>query len=592
MIKYGLKFILNKSIRDKFILVFTISIFLPIIIFGYITYNNSYIALEKRAYSQTLEITEQVKKNMDYVMENMNYLTMTVASDKAVLDLLNKDYNKLEYPFYEKILDEKEAKYFLDSLKEGTKDLDSVLVYNFGSEVIYDSSKHIYALDNLYRPYNENWFEKIVDADGREAFISLHPNKQYGEDSLVVSVGRILKTGFEPVAKGVVIVNVSLDTIKSVLENVKLSKNSIVYLLDENDNIIYKDNDFLSNFGDDILKDISVNRIYKYTNSKGAFLFIKNVSTYTGWKVLTITPLNEVFSDLNSVRNTFIYIAVLLLFFMILASLAISKWIIGPVKRLEGLMNSVDSGDLNVRVEVFSDDEIGQISKSFNSMVARVKGLIKDIKDEERSKKEAELAALQAQINPHFMYNVLNDIKWLAAIQNADNITRSIDALVGMLKYSARFKEDLITIEQQLDHLNNYLYIQRLRYLNKFRIEINVEKDLYEYKTLKFILQPLVENAIFHGKKDEQDRISIMIIIKRDSSFIKYLVEDDGKGIEQDVLKMILEEREAVKDSYSKIGLRNVNERLRLYFGDECHLKIESIVSKGTRISFKIPIIE
>lgn len=593
LIKRILRGILNKSIMTKFILIFIISIILPIIVFSYISYNNSYKALEKRAYSQTLEITNQVIKNIDSIIENMDYLTITIARDKTVLDLLNKDYNKMEYPFYEKIQDEREVKYILASLKDGNKDIDSILIYNFGSDTIYDSSKYIYNVDNFYRPYTEEWYKKIEKADGRAAFISVHPNRQYNDSRLIVSAGRLLKTDFQPVAKGVVIVNVSLDTIKSVLESIKLSKNSRIYLMDENDNIIfpYDDKNSLQSFGSDILKNISKNQIYKFNDGKGTFLITKNISAYTGWKVLTITPINEVFSDLNSIKNIFIYITVSLLFFMFLASAVISRGIIKPIKKLEGLMNKVDSGDLNIKAEGFSEDEIGQISKSFNKMISRINELIQNIKDEERSKKEAELAALQAQINPHFMYNVLNDIKWLAAMQNANNITKSIDALVSMLKYSAKLKEDLITIEQQIDHLNNYIYIQRLRYLNKFRIEINVEEDLFDCKTLKFILQPLVENAIFHGKKCDQDQINIAVTIKRNSSCIEYTVEDDGRGIEPDVLKSILEGQNNAKDAYTRIGLKNVNERLKLYFGEEYELNIESVVDKGTKVSFRIPII-
>lgn len=296
-------------------------------------------------------------------------------------------------------------------------------------------------------------------------------------------------------------------------------------------------------------------------------------------------PFEELMYKVDAARNltlllTLMAILISLLFFYIL-----STRISNPISTLTGFMKQVENGDFNVTVDSEREDEIGQLSRSFNQMVNRIKELIEEVYLTKIKKKEAELDALQSQINPHFLYNTLDIAYWSSRMEDAPITEEIISNLSNFFKLGLNKGKEVTTIRKEVEHLNSYLYIQLLRYDEKPEILVKVDETLYDYKLIKLILQPLVENALLHGISDMDVGGRVEVKGREEGNDIIFEVKDNGKGIESSRLATIFDE-DSKHESY---GLKNVQDRIKIYYGEEYGLTIESELNLGTTVKIRIP---
>jgi two-component system sensor histidine kinase YesM len=254
------------------------------------------------------------------------------------------------------------------------------------------------------------------------------------------------------------------------------------------------------------------------------------------------------------------------------------------------LMRRVENGDLTVKTKMRRKDEIGMLGDSFDKMVRRIRGLMDQIYQEQQTLRKSELKALQSQINPHFLYNTLDSIIWLARANRTDEIIRMVTSLTKMFRIVISRGKEVISVKEEIDHIFNYLTIQQLRYRSKLSYEIDIPESMYRYQTLKLLLQPLVENAIYHGIKLKKEQGRITVTGYETEHTLHFLVHDTGPGMTEEQLEQLhntLEEEDGIKmDSY---GAKNVHERIRLFFGAEYGLKYESMAEQGTTVTLTIP---
>ena len=215
---------------------------------------------------------------------------------------------------------------------------------------------------------------------------------------------------------------------------------------------------------------------------------------------------------------------------------------------------------------------------------------MKKISDHHQKEKEQERMILEAQINPHFIYNTLNAIRWMATMQHADQIANAVKALINLLKSSIRIGETFISIEDEVKQIEEYISLQQLRYYDSFKVLYDIEEEVKKYKTIKFVLQPIIENAIFHGLNPEEQRGSIVISIKKIADVIQYCVSDNGKGMNENTVNRLLD-KSIYSAEFNGIGLNNVNERIRTYFGKQYGIEIKSALGCGTTVGITIPAI-
>lgn len=306
----------------------------------------------------------------------------------------------------------------------------------------------------------------------------------------------------------------------------------------------------------------------------------------------------------QSLRNTSITLTVIQILITVLAVLislssfvSVSAAIQKPISDMEKLSTKVANGNLTARTEIPNVRELDTLAENLNTMTAQIDLLIKKNMEEQKNFQKAEMKALQAQITPHFLYNTFDTIVWLAEEEKTDEVVKITKAFSDFLRISLSRGHEWITIAQELDHIRNYLTIQKIRYADILSYKIEADESLCSSKIIKLVLQPLVENAIYHGIKNKRGRGKLSVKVNytdESKSKIEFSVEDNGAGFTEERLAEVRAELEKGEQDSEKLssvyGLYNVNKKLRLYYGDETQgLQIESQAGKGSRISFIIP---
>lgn len=306
-----------------------------------------------------------------------------------------------------------------------------------------------------------------------------------------------------------------------------------------------------------------------------------------GWTLITLIPQNELEDETNALIRLILFVdaAVALIAFGILFLFV--RRFTDPITKLCRSMENVGQGDFQKKFAVRSNDEIGMLGRSFNSMVENIDNLIKTVYKLEISKKQAELDSLKMQINPHFLYNTLETINWMARMQNNMDIATVTTALGQFFRASVH-QSNFITIAEEIKNVQNYLTIQAYRFGNKIKTEISADEDCKDEFIPSFLLQPLVENAIIHGLEPKLTKGILKISIYREEDGIHFMVWDDGVGISEETLQRIRADFMTL-NTKNFIGLGNVNKRICLHYGNNCRLTISSGINEGTAVSFIIP---
>ena len=309
----------------------------------------------------------------------------------------------------------------------------------------------------------------------------------------------------------------------------------------------------------------------------------------------------------QSLRNTSIILTAIQIIITVLAIIisinsfiSVSGAVQKPIADMEKLSTKVANGDLTARIDIPKVDELDTLAENLNSMTEQIDVLIKKNMEEQKNFQKAEMKALQAQITPHFLYNTFDTIVWLAEEEHTDEVVKITKAFSDFLRISLSRGHEWITVSQELEHIKNYLTIQKIRYADILNYSIDADESLMNIKMIKLILQPLVENAIYHGIKNKRGRGELKVSVHytdETNSIIQFTVEDNGAGFTEERLGQVRNElRTGSQDSEklsSVYGLYNVNKKLKLYYGDHTEgLIIESESGKGSKISFRIPVTE
>ena len=374
-----------------------------------------------------------------------------------------------------------------------------------------------------------------------------------------------------------------------IVEHISSSVASGTYLLDHNGIVVSTNN--AGELGSRL-------PLYRQiiTGTSGAALYTLNgVRNYVfngeqmanGWTLITLIPRNELEDETNALTRLVFFgdAAVVLIAFGIIFFFV--RRFTDPITRLCRSMENVGQGDFQKKFTVRSKDEIGMLGRSFNSMVENIDNLIKTVYKLEISRKQAELDSLKMQINPHFLYNTLETINWMARIQNNMDIATVTTALGEFLRANVH-QNNFITVAEEIKNIHNYLTIQAYRFGDKIRTEISVDEDCNNEFIPSFLLQPLVENAIIHGLEPKLTKGNLKISVCREEDGIRFLVQDDGVGISEETLQRIRADFLTL-NTKNFIGLGNVNKRICLHYGEDCRLSISSGMNEGTAVGFKIP---
>lgn len=327
-------------------------------------------------------------------------------------------------------------------------------------------------------------------------------------------------------------------------------------------------------------------------NKVDKVVFFVTIPNTRGWSLCSIVSAKELYKDKDTLFRTVLIIWILMLIISIILCTAVSRSISNPINKLTKAIKKMEDGDLDVSCDVNgeSNDEISILSRSFNSMVHKIKFLMNRIYEEEKQKRSAELMVLQSQINPHFLYNTLDNLQWKAYDYDAVEIAEMIEALSNFFRISLSNGKEFIPLSQEVKHVENYLFIQEKRYEDILSFTINFDYSLSDITVLKLIIQPIVENAIYHGIKPKLSKGTINIEVYEIKDNVYISVCDDGVGMNKETLDELRKSLN-VKNEKFGYGLYNVNQRIKLVYGENSGIEISSSLGQGTTVILKIPVI-
>ena len=448
----------------------------------------------------------------------------------------------------------------------------------------------------------EEWFGNTLERTDNLHFTT--PHVQYIFDGSeqqyrwVITLTRAVEiTHGTSTEQGILLIDIRYNSLQQILEDISLGNQGYLYMISSDGELIYHPKMQLIETGQ-MQENITAAAEYRDGSYKEEYrgenrnVSVKSVG-YTGWKLLSVTPEKGLSLSNLKMRLFVVFVAAAFLFVLVLINALISSRITNPIKELEKSVNAIEAGELDTEVYTGGSYELQHLGRSIGDMAKRIKKLMQDIVAEHESKRKSEFDTLQSQINPHFLYNTLDIIVWMIENEQKQEAVKVVTALARFFRISLSKGKSIITVHDELEHVRNYLTIQQMRFKNKFVYEIRAEEDAMGLACLKLMLQPLVENAIYHGMEFMDGDGLIEIQVKKEGKDLWIEVRDNGFGMTKEQVENLLSEKPHVSSRRgSGIGVKNVNERIRLYFGEDYGLIIESEPDEGCLIRCHLPVKE
>ena len=532
-------------------------------------------------------VLAQVNLNLDAYLRRMMRL-----SDTAYYSVI-KDAD----------LAEEDLSEALDLLYENNRDaLVSIALFSEGGDLI--ASTPLVGLKNSVNPEKESWFTTAMDRIENLHFSTPHvqnlfedPDYQY---RWVVSLSRQVEmTRAGAIESGVLLVDMSFGGIEQICKDVDLSSTGYLYLIDGDGEIIYHPRQQLIYAG--LLEENNL-AAAGYTDGSHQETFggtrrevtVKTVG-YTGWKLVGVVPSENLWDNYGQLVLFFLFVVLFSVFLLVFVNLRLSEWITAPVKKLDRAVKELEHGSTEVDFDVGGPGEVEHLSHSIRSTVSTMRHLMDDIIEQEEQKRRSELEVLQSQINPHFLYNTLDSVIWMTENGRTDDAVVMLTSLARFFRISLSRGSSIIPIRDELEHARHYLTIQKMRYKNKFSATITAEDGVESLYTIKLIVQPILENAIYHGMAYADGDGEITVRAFRDGGDVLIEVSDNGPGMPEEVVESLLDPNGPAAAAGAKgsgIGFRNVHRRIRLTFGADYGLTIFSEPDDGTTVRIRLPALD
>ncbi|WP_081972144.1 sensor histidine kinase [Paenibacillus borealis] len=564
-----------RSIQLIITLTFTAVTVAVAVIVSIMLYGKFANTAEENANLNMQQIIEQVNYNLELYVKGMGSIFAT--AEKQITTSQSIDSPLL----YER----------MDTLMSSREDLVSVAVFTPQGKYVVGTPGQSMRLNTQLE--SQSWFT-TAKRTSEISYSAPHIQNLFkGRYTWVVSISKMIQYRENGELKtGVLLLDFNFRTIDELSRQVKLGKRGYAYILDPLGNIVYHPQQQLIYAG---LKYENVEPVLEYafrsyldeSTGEKRFITVRTLAQ-TGWKIVGVAYYDEIVTTKRDLNQFLSWFLAVVLVCVIAVSVFLSWLIASPIRKLERTVKQVGEGDLNTPINVSGAYEVEQLSKRFNMMLQRIRQLMDQIIYEQETKRKGELEVLQSQINPHFLYNTLNSVIRLAERGKTDEVVTMIQSLSKFFRISLSKGKNIITIQEELDHIRHYLVIQSFRFKNKFRYEITAQDEVLQYQTVKLILQPIVENALYHGIEMMPDEGLISISAELKDGLIIITVSDNGLGMSKETMNVILSG--GVKSgSGSGVGVRNVHERIGLYYGREYGLTFQSEIEEGTIVTIVFP---
>ncbi|MDL4840895.1 cache domain-containing sensor histidine kinase [Aquibacillus rhizosphaerae] len=589
----------NLPIRYKLISHFLIISIIPIICLGLLINWTVERVLEEQVNENTLQLISKVNETFEFYINNMQSITYYIDFNEEVQNFFNLE----EVDRNTSQINEYEIQRYLRNFTTLSPEVAGIVVVNNNGD---------YVSNEFYAPSTrdlteETWYQEAVDNKGIFKILgqpesrSLSSLVNYKNDE-VVSVVRAVVNPYTQEVQGVILIDLKLRVIAETLVDVRLGKTGYLMVVDnDNQNIYQPDDPLIEDIPKEWFEGANAGTFSKRVKSQ-KLQFIFQQSSFANWTTVGVFPAEETILEMREIQFYLIVFVFIIMLFGIPISYFLSNSISKPITQLMSFMRKAEGGELDVRYKEKRDDEIGLLGRSFNKMLIQINQLIRLTERHERQKREAEFRSLQANINPHFLYNTLDTIQWMARKRKADDVAEVVESLAKLFRIGLSKGRDKITLAEEIEHIESYLKIQNTRYREKLKYTIDADEGIRSLYVLKFILQPIVENAIYHGIKERRGIGHIILTAQEKEKQLSIVIQDDGVGMSETQLQEIRhilseavgrtenQDRVETKDKKS-YGMLNVQARIKLAFGEGYGIYMDSKKNVGTRVEILLPIL-
>ena len=429
------------------------------------------------------------------------------------------------------------------------------------------------------------WMQDIMRKQAGTMIVPTHKATYYSRNSnlsgkpldiLVVSLmSKLLQYGRND-AIAVIQTDIQYSAIEDIMKKISLGNDGLVMIEDSDGRLVYcPDKNYVGRYRDDYLMEVTKQND---NGRRSDLVEVSRALEQADWNIIGFVPAQSILEEMAPVNRFAYLIAGLMILFVILISAKLSALMTRPIISLTDQMEQVGKGNFKIKGEQSFYSETSVLTQRFNRMVEEIDMLMRSNLQKEEEKNRSEFIALQNQINPHFLYNTLNTLKWMALMENNKPIAEAIVALVIMLQFTCSYKNSEVTIAEDIAFIESYVFIQKMRYGSSIEVVYDIDETIRSCTTLKFILQPIVENAIIHGFSDVGYNGTILIEGRDHGSFITFCVKDNGKGMKLD---------KGMR--YTGVGMENVQKRLNSHYGEEFGISVDSTLGGGTIVTIKLP---
>lgn len=574
-----------KSIQSTMTISFSVLMVIAVLIFLLIALNYTSNSIYENSINYTSQIIKQVNYDIDSYVDYLRNISSIVSKSSDVSSYLFNEEQSEEERKAEKERIISQFRTILDSRKD---------IYNIAA-VAENGRSLLNVGEDEFTDYinirEQSWYQAALVPDRDFAISSSHvQNAIQSSYKWVITLSRALvnyKTGEK---EGVFFVDLNYNAISELCNNNNIGNKGYIFILDEKGNIIYHPKQQLMYGGlitENVDEIMSCNENHFSTGDK---LYTISKSDKTGWTVVGAANTSELLKNNKQAQVLYLLVAAALLLGVTAVSSIISREITKPIRQLRDSMSMVEEGQFDkANVAVTAKNEIGSLSKSFNVMTERIHTLMEQNVYEQKQKRKNEMKALQAQINPHFLYNTLDSIIWMSEAGQNEEVVLMTSALARLLRQSISNDKEQVTLAEEIEYVRSYLTIQKMRYKDKLEYSIEVSPEINHIMIIKFALQPLVENAIYHGLKYKETKGNLNIRGYERGKKAYITIADDGIGMDEETLEHIFDE---TKKEYKSngVGVPNVQKRLQLYYGSEYGLSYISRKGVGTVVTVTVPL--
>lgn len=581
----------NLHVRSKLLLIYFILILIPLSLFTFFTFYRVSDVIQDQTFNTVSQAFNNAVSTTEDMLDRMDDVTQILTHDQLVYQMAS--HNPRDYPIIEQLQDSNQLSTSFQYLEAFSK-VDDIRLY-VGNDYLYSTENmNIFSMNQVK---DSDWYDQLTNSE--DSFLWSPPYQSQDVTSEKQPLFSLFRMIYNPVSLAdplaVLRVDMEKNKLVEILKSTPITEHGYIVLMEHDRLLLSTIPSRQDEYDKNLRNALNAQRQGEWvsTTLHNEDVYINHKSlTKTGWNMVTVIPYEDIFGVSTKLRTEMIIAAFIITLIAYVLAYSISGTSTKRLSLLVKSMRQVHRGDMDIALKPEGGDEIGQLMFNFQKMMNQIHILMEEKYQDGQEIKSLELKALQAQINPHFLYNSLDLVNCIAIRRDVPEIVKMIGALTRFYRLSLNNGKDTLSIEDELKHVQLYVQIQNMRFDDRIEMIQDVEPDILPLQTIKIILQPIVENAIQHGIFKKKNRSgTITVSGKKEMQNIIFQIHDDGAGMSQDLLNGELlptERPDGLKGGY---GLRNINDRLKLAYGEEYGITFVSTPGIGTTVTVKIPVV-